>query len=83
PVSVYGDTPSFAIFGEDLKDYGVEARVKVADSSYQGNVQMGLLARAGTYNSLYYFKMIRSEAGSQAVLEKRVGGTNTALATFN
>lgn len=83
PASVYGDTPSFAIFGEDWKDYGVEARVKVANSAYQGNVQMGLLARAGTYNSLYYFKMIRSGAGNQAVLEKRISGTTTVLTSYN
>ncbi|MDR6884969.1 family 16 glycoside hydrolase [Bacillus sp. 3255] len=83
PVNVYGATPSFAIFGEDLKDYGVEARVKVANSAYQGNVQMGLLARASTYNSHYYFKMIRSGTVQQAVLEKRINGTATVLASYN
>ncbi|MGG1552028.1 family 16 glycoside hydrolase [Paenibacillus ferrarius] len=83
PVNTYPSTPSFAIFGDDLKDYGVEARVKVADSAYTGNVQMGLLARAGTYNSQYYFKLQRNGSLNQAILEKRISGTTTVLGTYN
>ncbi|CAN7235090.1 discoidin domain-containing protein [Paenibacillus sp. LjRoot153] len=83
PVNTYGTTPSFAILGDDLKDYGVEARVKVANSSYTGNVQMGLLARASTYNSHYYFKLMRTSTTNQAILEKRLSGTTTVLATVD
>ncbi|MFE5323246.1 immunoglobulin-like domain-containing protein [Paenibacillus sp. NPDC056579] len=78
PTDVYGTTPSFALFGDNLKDYGIEARVKTSDS---GNVQMGLIARATDYNNLYYFKLQRSGSTHQAVLEKRVNGTTTVLKT--
>ncbi|GAA4850917.1 hypothetical protein GCM10023310_32010 [Paenibacillus vulneris] len=76
PMDLYSTTPSFAIFGDSLKDYGVEARVRTTDS---GNVQMGLIARATDYNNLYYFKLYRNSSAHQAVLEKRVNGTTTVL----
>ncbi|MDQ1910778.1 DUF5011 domain-containing protein [Paenibacillus sp. GD4] len=85
PAGIYETSPSFAIFGENLKDYGIEARVQeVPGTGAAGKVQMGLLARAGTnYNDLYYFKLFRNGSTSQAILEKRVSGGNTTLSTYN
>lgn len=87
PASASESIPRFAIFGEVLKDYGLEAKVRVADPAYTGDVQMGILARApvtsgGTkgYNSHYSFSLERTGDVHRAVLDKRMNGTSTIVA---
>lgn len=77
------DSDNFGFFGDPgWKDYAVEARVKVADASYTGSVEMGLAARAGKAgqnqdrNLHYYFHIERTSSGSRAILERQ----NTDLA---
>ncbi|WP_438444632.1 immunoglobulin-like domain-containing protein [Gorillibacterium sp. sgz5001074] len=80
-------SPRFAIFGEALKDYGVEAKVRLADPVYTGDAQLGVLARAPVtsgstkgYNSHYYFMLERKGGVLKAVLEKRLNGSSTVAA---
>ncbi|MCU6709077.1 discoidin domain-containing protein [Paenibacillus sp. J5C_2022] len=76
-------TPSFAVFGDSMTDYGIEARVKAANDQHTGNIQLGLLARASDYNNYYSFRLERKSGISKAILEKRINGSTTALAAYD
>lgn len=85
PAETFDDSPNFGFFGDtDWQDYGIEARVKVADEGYSGNLEMGLVARAGispqpARNNHYFFYLERSGTEAHAVLGKRVDGKTTVL----
>jgi hypothetical protein len=79
PQEIHGDlSDNVGFFGNrSWQDYGVEARLKVADSAYTGNVEMGIAVRAGgtaagmESDGHYYFRLERTPEGSRAVLERR------------
>lgn len=81
PEATVDSSPNFAVFGDaSWKDYSVEAKVRLEDPAYAGQVEMGILSRALDSSNQFHFRLERGEDGGTRAVLNRLDGNGTTEA---